>query len=58
MTAATACTRVSEHLYTPLIPCSDDPNARMLQSVAESGGLAMNLGLFDVHGECDMTARS
>jgi len=58
ITMATAGAVKSVHLYAPLIPYSHDDNARMLQSVAESGGLATNPGFCDVHGEYDMTSWS
>jgi len=48
----------SSHLYGPLMPSSFDDNARMLQSVAESGGLVTNPGLCAVHGEYDAMSLS
>ena len=54
MTIATARDLVrggtlTSHVYGPLMPYFDDANARMLQSVAESGGLTTYSGLVDLH---------
>jgi len=40
------------------MPCSFDDSARMLQSVAESGGLVTNPDVCAVHGEYDAISLS
>ena len=59
-TTAIATARVNPtlHMYAPLMPYFHDASPRMLQSVAESDGLAMNPGFCEVHGEYDMMSWS